>query len=1038
MVNILLNNQRIDLVVYGLDTTTTLSNRIAWILNTLPEYLVLEPQPTPDKIPTVITAYNLWELIQDNNTLRANIEKWGGLFPESVITTLWMAYYDPKDQSINEDTLKIKRRTFKVEQDKILNQMRQLDALPTLNIGDFQVETKIYKYYFKFDGELEAIFNLLQTTPNEPIITLKNIYKIQKNFIPPLNWDSPNDYITIKYLKDNGFVDVNIYPSGEENEFYLIHGDDMKFQMTFPWSISRREILQQTGNFTVDLELNQILFGDVLVEREYRDMLAINDNTQTFRNLFFENPYDRSIKLTCSISHKIAGKSDIYPFNTAYTVFRVSSCTNSYTTEYFRYVLTRALYTYVQTKQSILNIYNLFNIEVIEKRKPAENVKFFLKDIDKLVFAAEFSKKCQPKQRVPKLLPDDEKTDRPTFTFPKDNFQIDDQHVITPKTYYCPDDVFKFPGIIKNPNSVIGFQPCCFKVDQRAKKHYLEYYTGEVKVDENTDTNQYFKKSDKLILENQFGFLPEEAFPRVRADEVVVRRGVRQGVDSFLSCVLLAYYKSEQSPEFVRKERRRLKDVFHLGIQEMYDMNQVAIYEYLDSEQFLDPRKVLRIVEEQYRCNILVFTKPEDDGGMMIPRHINGYYKRARNPDLPSVFIYMHAGQEYPHCELLVNIKRDMVQRIKDYMTTMNNYFPRNPMSKLCWKVYDEHLTYYAYNRSSYINLYKVELFRDVLEQSVDDSGKVRRIRIRWMDTTFTLDTSPLPPMNVMVDVGLKIELCPEYLLEPLENLCTQIDLKTENLLTGRIDNVEFTVYFKLPTPIKNTFIYNQQLARYLTNWSFYYVSQFYQRGKSDLEEFMRDYILIDPTFEYAYVGYYFTQEDGKGILKDGKIVCKSREVADRLLYQIRLLHTRNKDMILNYHKRTYLKEYYANLYDYSQYRNETIVYFNRDNPYKVKLHQLLTTSSVGYLYPSPRPRLEEPYFALMNDEVYYFQNIGSLQGAVREFRRWNNLPPSVGEGVSVLVEGERDVVYQLGREGDNCVLSFNEGRTFSPLLLPI
>ena len=99
--------------------------------------------------------------------------------------------------------------------------------------------------------------------------------------------------------------------------------------------------------------------------------------------------------------------------------------------------------------------------------------------------------------------------------------------------------------------------------------------------------------------------------------------------------------------------------------------------------QYFDPKKYYRLLENKYNCNIYLF----NEKGMIIPDHVENYlryYKRY----IHSIFIYEHLGSEsdnakYPQCEILTGIDPNIGVTTQFYQLPYVNSFSIE-MKKFC------------------------------------------------------------------------------------------------------------------------------------------------------------------------------------------------------------------------------------------------------------------------------------------------------------------------------------------------------------------
>ena len=161
-------------------------------------------------------------------------------------------------------------------------------------------------------------------------------------------------------------------------------------------------------------------------------------------------------------------------------------------------------------------------------------------------------------------------------------------------------------------------------------------------------------------------------------------KGVHRNKNSFISVIMEALndetaildIEGEDARDDALMEERislATKTTVPLCRQELYDATIDEIISLLKdkkesesetelpSEQYVyfDPKLFIHLLEDRFECNIFLFSKQIMEGEMVLPRHLQAYYKHRNKKRC--IYVYEHMGSEsdhakYPQCELIVKI----------------------------------------------------------------------------------------------------------------------------------------------------------------------------------------------------------------------------------------------------------------------------------------------------------------------------------------------------------------------------------------------
>lgn len=143
------------------------------------------------------------------------------------------------------------------------------------------------------------------------------------------------------------------------------------------------------------------------------------------------------------------------------------------------------------------------------------------------------------------------------------------------------------------------------------------------------------------------------------------------------------------------------------------------------------------------------------------------------------------------------------------------------------------------------------------------------------------------------------------------------------------------------------------------------------------LQEFFDDHTRVSESFVYKYVGKKF--DVNGGVIDNQKLILPSIEYKKRLAYLLKIIFSQNKTKALNFHKRTTITEYYADVTDFTVYPDQVLLYGEEAiDQWISQRHQ------VNILEHDPIPNRLESYFiqnqALNGGEIFLAQNTSTLE----------------------------------------------------------
>jgi hypothetical protein len=254
-----------------------------------------------------------------------------------------------------------------------------------------------------------------------------------------------------------------------------------------------------------------------------------------------------------------------------------------------------------------------------------------------------------------------------------------------PNNYVCMDEVFRFPGLSKNKKHAKNYEkfrslPCCFRVDQSDKvSHFLKYYHPDeyesrvVERKPKATVSTHVLTTFKFVGPERRGTLPSDVaeFFRLNGYNAVFRLGVILSPSSLIHCVMRGImqqnYLANDPEKTVTNVRNNLLGRVNIAVsaQELWDQDN-PIRTVQDTEEYLEPRKYYRLIEEYFGINIIVFEKTEDfPNGRLQPPAFYPPFMRYIYHDRQTLYIFEHMGApetdraKYPQCELIVRQSQD-------------------------------------------------------------------------------------------------------------------------------------------------------------------------------------------------------------------------------------------------------------------------------------------------------------------------------------------------------------------------------------------
>jgi hypothetical protein len=799
-----------------------------------------------------------------------------------------------------------------------------------------------------------------------------------------------------------------------------------------------------SGNFYFpNKKIDKYIFSDLVMnDNLFNNLLKIDEHESATKKktyLFIQFYHPNTGLVKANITPKIANKTsltddqntELFPDKSNYISVKVKEATNMKAVVIFKNILGKLLSKYDKKAIDVIKFYSQYIPDFGDDEEEDEEDEEKEKKISEIapeIFVSNYTRNCAP-FRMPTVISEEDsahvkENGQNVIKFPRD-IPADPRAVKFPNDgenqnyYVCNNKPYKYVGLTKNKlrnSDKFPYVPCCFKNDQSKKPKYLNYYEGQEVEPVGKIKQQDIIKTQKILDNNRFGSLPyniDNLFNFIYPNQTYeyIRKGVFRNEHSFLNCVMEALDEStnilsitdENEREVVLIDTRNIlanKTLAVLCRQEMYDKTTDEIIEILKNpNEYLDPKLFIHLLEEYFECNIFIFTKQTmlSDGEMILPRHLQAYYKHKNN--YPCIYIYEHTGIE-KQCELIIKYNTVKEEDQQDLFTYEEAKNIRNLFSKL--------KEANALDKSIRETVMPIPSHIQIISQWIDSYGKTRRLDIKYDDHIISLITSPVQPIKVKETKSQSVKKTPlDVAMKFIKELAIELESQTivnkkTHELNGILGNVKVSIPIKetdtLDIPEKDEGVSfpinrisaleqynkNKKTARYLMEYTIWIYSKYlYDEDIKEITEenittFAKSYFKIDPYFQYGYVSKAFKVDNL--LMENGLIVVHDEDTLKRLIYFLRLSCKRNRDNVIEYHKKVFIQNYYVDITDFTQYPNQVILFgeesvehWINENNLKYILHN---TIQIGN---------NLPYFfknTLIDNKIYLAQNTSSLEKA--------------------------------------------------------
>lgn len=778
----------------------------------------------------------------------------GGFFSDDIrVNKIWDRRTDiiaGIDRSMQANKKMVKKQL------EVFQQFQKVvDGIPYTK---FELESVVFQFIMNLpDISIMELFNRIRLSAVAPFATIKNFYKILKDFIPPDEWAfSVEDMIVMHVLekvdstnaKPKDFTETIVSPvvsedgNSEKITASLSLSTD-KGNLSRPKFIKRfLDTFEGLGNLQIEeidetkvvgifyfprQTLNKKVFADIVMNNPlFASMMSINESEKANKKkpgvyIYFEHPSTghATATVTEQVSHKgdenYKNKGPVdFPLNEKYVRVKIKAV-NIKAVEAFQSLFSRLMIMYNSEYDSIVQFYRQFLPDFAQSEPivipPAR--REMLKDLAPEIFVVGYPRLCR---HQPTII-DDQAAEaarakgQQVMVFPKEDDNLPQNN------YVCNYTDKPFPGLRRNPlenKDLISYLPCCYGPENPADQEgsiYRHYFLGEELLQrEGAAKNMIY--TNKFVGPDKFGTLPEhitKMFSLIERDDdyLFVRKGVYRSKSSFLNCVLEGFYDQNNildldSPAKREKElvkiRSQLATVANTGacMQTMYDFSVDEIIEAIrNPDIYFNPRYFIPLLEEYFDCNIFLFNRDKDNRGkMVLPIHLKAFLKNKRSAR--SIFIYEHIGSESDHAEYP---QCELIVRWKSTDEADLTYFfkPKSSVSVGALSFYEQlRLAYYVNKPVPLTDFPDIDAF----EQGIDSYGKCRLLRVKYKGDIVTVLTTPIPPLTLpTVQNWTVTHISQEKALEMAKDLDIKITGQTidENIvkeITGILGNVEISI----------------------------------------------------------------------------------------------------------------------------------------------------------------------------------------------------------------------------------------------------
>ena len=519
--------------------------------------------------------------------------------------------------------------------------------------------------------------------------------------------------------------------------------------------------------------------------------------TQTYIYFYESN----NVIATANITNQIVEPRDIilrtvsevnrkyFQIGSSYLRIRITKTQDNDSLKIFYNIFRKLISRYNEESEDVFKFYKKYGIELLREtqKSSGKKMKDWLKGVDDDIFGSDskYTRQCE-KKREPRIVNDEEakllkSKGIDVMKYPRDG------GIGIQRNYVCDrkDDkgnvVYKYPGVTENnkgtPELIKKYPmlPCCFIKPQRDTDKKWKAYFGSKEQEggkQRTVASRVIQGT-KILQIGQVGELPVDikTLLETYADDSVYRKGVvsitkNNFLETVMSVMDIEYQQLkslgtddiELKAYCIAKRIEFGKEKLELIAQENYEYTIEEIKENIENQEtYFDPRRYYKLVENYYKCNIMIFSHDVVDGTLSLPNHTMNYNVwDFKYPE--TIMIYEHMGSEesdpveYPQCEIImVNIENEMIKIMKDteLYNQLNNLF--NEINKSYYLSIENKPHHISKWIAPYVGIEKFIKTTNVEidSQYIDNSGKTRILNILYNNEKISVMVSPIPNLSV-------------------------------------------------------------------------------------------------------------------------------------------------------------------------------------------------------------------------------------------------------------------------------------------------
>lgn len=823
-----------------------------------------------------------------------------------------------------------------------------------------------------------------------------------------------------------------------------------------------------------DMICNDDVLSFFLFLKEYQSDPEDKVLTSTLKNrfmLYFNPGKPGELEDTLSITANSYEEMD-----EEYTIIRIAKSDTFLNASNFQKIFCLLLTYYQKNYKKYLDIYRELIPDYVDMIRTVKKIKKIkedqktgkrlttLKKEEPYIFRSGYSGLCQPRSRQPYKVPPSKVEDlreklgeHKIMAYPHPQDPTNILHYACEPREEGEEGTYIYPGLRKNDSKKnpkydeeVPYIPCCFSEDQYTKpgsalKKILEDQKKEDRIVENVNEISHVLAFNKQTPVGRYGKIPhylnfiakQAKIPEIERGKQklypIFRYGVIACPDSFFHCLERAFniaYTSQftfvNRRRMVMQSRQKMAEKIPIlcgGKQELYDYSIEDIQKILlDENAYIDPGWWIRIAEEYYGCNILLFQISAENpyGAFLYPRYSKVCIHKDLDKNRPTVIIAKFEREEDSEeapfqSELFVKFNPDKKiegAKVKFSFETSQPFIQR---------FYENYIrSFYNYFSTGYVEQLRVVpydsiIWKGVTKQYIDSYGKARMLLYHNKIPVYVFPMHPIPvPCVFHMDQYSSIEL------EDAKQFVESYGLSSQPYVNGwMVFNEHFIGYISIEGISKKISNSSERLPLYLEGKKDSRLEKYRLHKKIAMllqqhtlylyslhaETFSRDLFVVIPGYEYDEDRLDKILDTENGLYdENGRLIVTSQEMLDKLLIylQTRLLNDRYS--ILRFKQNSTVEKYYQTIKDFHFDRNQYII---KDVQNYVDWREL--KKNKPYLIRSEvHLKIEEPYFyrngRIKPTAIFILQNVkdGLLEKALQVSNVWLKEKRNIGSNPSV------------------------------------